>query len=234
MIKRANTNTSNIERAKTDDQEEVHDSLIHQEYEQRTQPESPYYEDDISALVQTSVVQPNRHSFAQSFLRSLKANTGLIVVVASILNLLTIFTVYMDLNTSDACVEWEHHNHSIPRNVKILRVVGWSVKLIPLFTWFPGCVAMLWGFKEFKKNYLSRLLVCQLVVGSTTWFYRVIMFDAKCNFTECRLVDLLSALVVYLIAIFTFSMAANTGFAGYVKQSVTYWTNIFHAHLKHL
>ena len=159
----------------TDEQDEVHDGLIHREYEQRAQSELPYYEDNISASVQTDVVQPTRH-FSQSFLRSLKANVGLIAAVVFILSFLTVFTVYVDLNTSDACVEWENHNHSITTSVMNLRVVGWSIKLLPLFIWFPACVAMLWGFREFKMNYLSRLLVCQLVIGTISCLYTVITF----------------------------------------------------------
>ena len=176
----------------TDEQDEVHDGLIHREYKQRTQSELPYYENDIPASVQTDVVQPSRH-VAQSFLRSLKANVGFISAVVSVLSLLTIFAVYVDLNTTDVCVEWENHNHSIPTNAKILRVVGWSIKLLPPFTWFPACIAMLWGFKEFKKNYLLRLLVCQLVIASISCFYNVIMFDELISNTEYRLVDELSA-----------------------------------------
>ena len=170
------------------DEDEVHDGLIHREYEQRTQSE--YYVDDISASVQTDGVQPTRHFF-QSFLQSLKANVGLIAAVVFILSLLTVFTVYVDLNTRDACVEWENHNHSIPTKVKNLRVIGWPIKLIPLFTWFPACIAMLWGFKEFKKNYLPCLLVCQLVIGSIDCFYGVIMSDelTTVNYTVYRLVD---------------------------------------------
>ena len=157
----------------TNEQDEVHDGLIHREYEQRTQSELPYYEGDIPASVQTDVVQPTRR-FSQSFLRSLKANVGLIAAVVFILlSLLTVFTVYADFNTTDACVEWENHNHSVPTSVKNLRVVGGSIKLLPLFIWFPACVAMLWGFKEFKMNYLSRLLVCQLVIGSISCFIQL-------------------------------------------------------------
>ena len=167
----------------TDEQDEVHDSLIHREYEQTTQSELPYYQDDISASVQTDVVQPTRY-FSQSFLRSLKANVGLIAPVVFILSFLTVFTVYVDLNTSDACVKWENHNHSIPTRVRNLRVVGWSIKLLPLFIWFPACVAMLWGFREFKMNYLSRLLVCQLVIGSISCLYTVIKFDDMTTFSH--------------------------------------------------
>ena len=175
----------------TDEQDEVHDGLVHREYEQRTQSEFPYSEEDISASVQTDVVQSSRH-VAQSFLRSLKANVGLIAAVVFILSLFTMFAAYVDLNTNDACVQWEHHNHSVPTSIKNLRVVGWSIKLLPLFIWFPACIAMLWGFKEFKKNFFKRLLVCQLVIGSISCLLRVIMSHelTTLNYTVYRLVDL--------------------------------------------
>jgi hypothetical protein len=175
----------------TEEQDEVHDNLIHQEYEQETQQHLPYYEDDISASVQTDIVQPGRN-FAQSVIRSIKANTGFIAAVVFILSLFTIISVYVDLNTSDVCAQWKLHNRNMPRNVLILRLVGWSINLIPIFTWFPACVAMLWGFKEFKKNYLARLLVCQLIFGTISCVYRVITTDelAIFNFTDYGLVGL--------------------------------------------
>lgn len=175
----------------TDDHDE---GLIHREFEQSTQPELPYYDDGISASVQTDLIQPSRH-FSQSLFRSLRANAGFITAVVSVLSLLTIFAVFADLNTSDVCVHWEHHNHSIPKNVKILRLVGWCITLLPLFSWFPACVAMLWGFQEFKRNYFSCLLVCQLVIGSISCVYRVFLFNEVCTdiVTKCRLVEIMSA-----------------------------------------
>ena len=177
----------------TDDQDDAHEGLIHRAFEQSTQPELPCYDDGISASVQTDLVQPSRH-FSQSLFRSLRANVGFITAVVSVLSVLTIFAVFADLNTSDVCVHWEHHNHSIPKNIKILRLAGWCITLLPLFSWFPACVAMLWGFQEFKRNYFSCLLVCQLVIGSISCVYRVIMFNEVCTdivtdiVTKCRLV----------------------------------------------
>ena len=168
----------------TDEQDEVYD-------EQQTQQEFPYYEDDISVLVQSNG-QPSR-DFAQSFLRSFQANVGLVMAVVFILGLLTFDVVYVDLNTTDACIEWMHNNYSIPRVVKILQIVGMSFELLPLFTWFPACIVMLWGFKEFKKNYLSCLLVCQLVIGSLTCVYKIITVDevtpTTVHFSKYRLVN---------------------------------------------
>ena len=170
------------------EEDEVCEGLIHLEYEEDTQPELPYYEEDIPILVQADG-QHSRH-FIQSFLRSFQANITLIMAAIFILGLCVIGCVYVDLNTSDACTQWRHKNYSIPRNVKILQAFGLSVELLPLFTWFPACTSMLWGFKEFRKNYLSYLLVCQLVIGSITCFYRIINKEAlnAVDYNKYRLV----------------------------------------------
>ena len=177
----------------TDEQDEVHDvdGLIHREYEQQPEQQLPYYEDDISVLVQPD--GQSSRDFAQSFFRSFQANVGIIMAVVFILGLLTLGVVYVDLNTTDVCIEWMHNNYSIPRVAKILQIVGMSFELLPLFTWFPACIVMLWGFKEFKKNYLSCLLVCQLVIGSITCVYRIITIDVvpptTVDYSKYRLVN---------------------------------------------
>jgi hypothetical protein len=56
--------------------DEVYDGLIHREYEQETPTEVPYYEEDVSVLVQAN--EEPRRNFCESFLRSFKANVGLI------------------------------------------------------------------------------------------------------------------------------------------------------------
>ena len=156
-------------------EDDVCEGLIHLEYEEETQPELPYYEEDISILVQTDG-QHSRH-FIQSFLRSFQANITLIMAVIFILGALVIGCVYFDLNTVEACKVWMHKNYSIPRNVKILQAFGLSVQSILIFTWFPACISMLWGYQKFKKNYLSYLLAIQLVIGSITCVYRIMIID---------------------------------------------------------
>ena len=44
-------------------------------------------------------------------------------------------------------------------------------------SWFPVCIAMLWPFQEFKKNYLCRLCTIVFVTALITWVYKIIMFD---------------------------------------------------------
>jgi hypothetical protein len=156
--------------------DEVYDGLIHREYEQETPTEVPYYEEDVSVLVQAN--EEPRRNFCESFLRSFKANVGQIIVAVFILGLLTIGVVLVDLKTTNACVEWVlHKNLTVPKNVAILKTVGDCATFLPLFAAFPVCVVMLWGFKEFRDNYLLRLFVLQLVMGSMACAYTIYTAD---------------------------------------------------------
>ena len=156
--------------------DEVYDGLIHREYEQETPTEVPYYQEDVSVLVKAN--EEPRRNFCESFLRSFKANVGLIIVAVFILGLLTIAVVLVDLKTTNACVEWVlHKNFTVPRNVAILQTVGDCATFLPLFSGFPVCVVMLWGFKEFRENYLLRLFVLQLVMGSMACAYTIYTAD---------------------------------------------------------
>jgi hypothetical protein len=51
---------------------------------------------------------------------------------------------------------------------------------------------MLWGFKEFRNNYLLRLFVSQLVIGSITCVYRIYIADkvaaTNADYNKYRLV----------------------------------------------
>jgi hypothetical protein len=118
------------------EQDEVRNDLIHREYDEEPAVELPYYEEDISVLVQDHT--KSRRTFCQSFLRSFQANLGLVITVVFILGLLTTGIVYVDLNTTNACIAWMYNNFSVPSNVRILRMAGMSVTLLPLFSWFPN------------------------------------------------------------------------------------------------
>ena len=155
------------------EQDEVYDGLIHREYEQEVPSEVPYYEDGTFVSMQTVA----RRNFCESFIRSCKTNIGLFTAVVFILGLLTVGLVYVDLNTDDACIEWRHKNLSVPLHVQTVQIVAMSVRLLPLFSWFPASVAMLLGFTKFKQNYLVSLFLCAFVPGSITCVYRNVMSD---------------------------------------------------------
>jgi hypothetical protein len=86
------------------EREEAYDGLIHREYEQVAPTELPYYEEYLPVLVQ--VDQQPRRNFCESFIRSCKANVGLLMAALFILGILTVGLVYFDLNTSNSCMKW--------------------------------------------------------------------------------------------------------------------------------
>ena len=124
----------------------------------------------------TEPLEEPRRTSCESFFRSLKANIGILLAVVFISSFLAIGAVLVDLNTSDACKEWTQKNLTVPLRVKTLQIVGAPLRLLPFIMWFPTSVVMLWGFKEFKKNYLLCVCVCQLVTGSINCAYRIVMF----------------------------------------------------------
>ena len=153
------------------EEDEVPDDLIHREYETETPQESPYYDSGSMASTHTVVA----HDFCEFLGRSWKANVGFFTAVVFILGSIIVGLVFVDLNTSNVCVEWTFTNSNLSHHVRTLRMIGMSVKLVPLFSWFPVCIAMLWGYEEFRKNYLVCLFVSSFVPGVLCCAYRIIM-----------------------------------------------------------
>ena len=153
--------------------EESYEGLIHREYEEEEAQEIPYYE-TIDIPVQNTGTRA-RPSICESFRRSVHVNIGLLLAVV-LLGLITIGLVYLNFNTANSCIEWRHFNHSTPASVKMLRTVGDCIAMVPIFLWFPVIAAMLWGLKEFKKNYLSCLYVTFLIMA-VSMVYRAILSD---------------------------------------------------------
>ena len=159
------------------EEEDVYDGLIHREYDQERPAELPYYEENVSY----SDLFPahdgrTRKNFCESFLQSCKTNLGLVTTVLFILGLLTVGLVYVDLNTTNACIEWMHNNFTIPSNIRIVHIEGVAVTLIPLYAWFPICIILLWGFRQFKQHILC-LVACQLIMLSSCMVYKILTFD---------------------------------------------------------
>ena len=159
------------------EREDGNDDLIHREYDQERPPELPYYEENVSYSVLLPADAGTRQDFCESFLRSCTANLGFVTAAMFILGLLTVGLVYVDLNTTNACIEWMHNNFTVPSNIRIVRMVGMSVTLLPLYAWFPTCILMFWGFGHFKKHYLLCLFACQSVTLFSTIVYKVVAFD---------------------------------------------------------
>ena len=156
---------------------ELHQNVIHREYELAEEPtDLPYYEDisDVAAVLSSTQCQASR-TFCESLRRSFQVNFGFLVAVV-LLGLVVIALVYVDLNTSNSCIEWRHYNHSIPYGRRVLQIIGKILSYIPIYNWFSVSAAMLWGFKAFKEKYLSCLFLSCFTM-SIGMVYRAVIFD---------------------------------------------------------
>ncbi|CAB4043382.1 Hypothetical predicted protein, partial [Paramuricea clavata] len=146
------------------EQDEMCDGLINREYEQGEQPDLPYYEEELSALVQTT--QEPRRCFCESFLRSCKANVGLVMKAVSIIGSLIVGLVYLDLNTTNACIQWVHDKFVVPSHVRILQMIAWVLIEITAVLWMVSDNRFfVVGFQGVQKE-LSVVLV-YLSVGDS-------------------------------------------------------------------
>ena len=91
------------------------------------------------------------------------------------LGLFAIGLVYFKLNTSDLCFEWKHHNNSIPSFVTRWQLIGQDIDAMFINIWFPVTLALLFGWNEFKSNYISTLWV-GFAVGSVIVIYKTLLF----------------------------------------------------------
>ena len=154
--------------------DELQQGLIHREYETDEQADLPYYE-ELNVSVSTNGENLSNRRVCESLRRSFQVNfVSLLAVV--LLGLVTIALVYVDLNTTNSCIAWRHYNHSVPSTTKVLQIIGTSLTALPLYLWFPVSAAMLWSFKELRKNYMS-CFFASCFTATVTMVYRAVLFD---------------------------------------------------------
>ena len=148
--------------------------MIHREYEEAEQ-ELQIQTHDYTSATYVSVASESlfRRTFWQSLQRSLRANLGIVMVVIP-LGLFAIGLVYFKLNTSDLCFEWKHHNNSISSFVTRWQLIGEDIDAMFLNIWFPVTLALLFGWNEFKSNYISTLWV-GFAVGAVVVIYKTFL-----------------------------------------------------------
>lgn len=163
------------------DEEDLHQEIINREYKPEITEELPYYE-ELNASVLASAESDTNRSVCESLRRSFQVNFVLLLSVV-LLGFVTVTLVFVDLNTTNSCIEWRHRNHTVSPTRKVLQILGTAIAAIPLYLWLPASAAMLWGFEEFKKNYRSCLLAPCITV-SMTMVYRGFFFE---KYTTTRL-----------------------------------------------
>jgi hypothetical protein len=82
----------------------------------------------------------------------------------------TMAFLYIDLNTTDLCLEWQYQNNTLPLSVKRLRVIVDSIEAVIANLWFPLTMVVLFGWKEFKLRFMSTFYV-GFIFGETTIIY---------------------------------------------------------------
>ncbi|CAB3993388.1 Hypothetical predicted protein [Paramuricea clavata] len=110
-----------------------------------------------------------RRTYWESIRRSLWT-TLRITFAIFIPTTLTLAFLFIDLNTTDLCLEWQYHNNTLPFSVKRLRLIGDSVEAVITNLWFPLTMVVLFGWKEFKLRFLSTFYVA-FIFGETTVIY---------------------------------------------------------------
>ena len=83
----------------------------------------------------------------------------------------TIIFLFVDLNTTDLCVEWQHHNNTVPLSVKRIRVIGDSVEAVIVNLWFPLTAVVLFGWKVFRLRFLSTFYIAFIFGEATVIYY---------------------------------------------------------------
>ncbi|CAB4033493.1 Hypothetical predicted protein, partial [Paramuricea clavata] len=156
--------TSDTEESEADD--DRRQSYINEEYENsHTNEQLTDY-----TTLDNDGVSSERRSFWKSISKSLF--TTLTVMVAMIPSTAAIMAfLYLDLNTTDVCLEWQHHNNTLPFSVKRLRVIGDSVEAVITNLWFPLTSVVLFGWKEFKLRFMSTFYVAFIFGGMTIIYY---------------------------------------------------------------
>ena len=145
---------------------------INKEYENfhtNEQLNSVFVDERLTDYTRLDGTSSGRRSYWESIRRSLWTTLSITCAIV-VPTAFTMAFLYIDLNTTDLCLEWQYHNNTLPFSVKRLRVIGDSVDITITNLWFPLTVVVLFGWKEFKLRFLSTFYVA-FIFGETTVIY---------------------------------------------------------------
>ena len=117
--------------------------------------------------IHTQILQK---SYSKSFRKAVWTSISMMLAIFPP-TAFTIMFLYVDLNTTDLCVEWQHHNNTVPLSVKRIRVIGNSVETVIVNLWFPLTAVVLFGWKAFKQKFLSTFYIAFIFGEATVIYY---------------------------------------------------------------
>ena len=118
---------------------------------------------------------PPRCNLFKSFLHSIWTSVA-IFIAALPLRFLASLLLFADLNTVNICSGWiEHKDLRVDGAVLRWKLIGDVFVDLGLFYWFPSTMIFLFGWKEFKANYLVILVLCFSAL-SVNIIYKLFLF----------------------------------------------------------
>ena len=100
-------------------------------------------------------------------------------------SLVMISVLYFGVNTSSICYQHMMDNKSLPQQVMKYVITGHDVEAMVLNFWFQLTLMLLFGWNEFKRHYLSTLLL-GFLLGSSVVVYKTTLFWLKIDFTQTK------------------------------------------------
>ncbi|XP_046862746.1 uncharacterized protein LOC124456314 [Xenia sp. Carnegie-2017] len=111
----------------------------------------------------------------KSFWKCLWINFSIIVAII-IPIAFAITLVYVAMNTTNSCRQWQKENNTLPLYVKRAHVFGGCVDSMLVYAWFPFTMILLFGWNEFKAKFLSTVYL-GVIFGELVAIYHLISFQ---------------------------------------------------------
>ena len=118
--------------------------------------------------------EPSDHSWTRSFRRSLSASLTIQMAIVP-LGVLIFAVLYLNLNTADLCFERMRREGGLPQELMKWRLIGDSLETIAVHLWFPFTLAVLFGWRDFKKYYFSTFYI-SLVFGCIVVAFKIFLY----------------------------------------------------------
>ena len=132
------------------------------------------------------IPEPNqqRKEFFSSCKTSLLLSCQITICVVPV-SLVMILVLYFDVNTSSICFQHWMNNKSLPQDVMKYVITGHDIEGMALNFWFQLTLILLFGWREFRRNHFSTLLL-GFLLGLSVVVYKTTLFWLKIDFTQTK------------------------------------------------
>ena len=124
----------------------------------------------------------------QILLRSCKTSLCIsftITVVVIPVSMVMISVLYINVNTSNLCYQQLLNNNSLPHEFMKYVITGHDIEGMALNFWFQLMLVLLFGWKKFKSQHSSTLLL-GFVLGLLVVIFKTTLFLVNIDFTQTK------------------------------------------------